>query len=312
MTMLVSVVVPCRNAGRWVGDTLRSLASQTEPPHEIIVVDDDSDDDSIAQIAECGVGARILHASFHNAAAARDLGIREATGDWIAFQDAHDVWHADHLEQAHHWLRCSQDVAYVSSVDLLHPDGKIERNPHETPFSAPRTGLSSEDFIDSYGQSFFFPNITKVILRERLFEVGLHDQQLPCRHDLDLWLRVIHGHTWCFNPKATAIFRLPTGSDISADVVRTSFYNLKVLVKNRPLYEGRRLDYLLRRAARRAAASAVAAARDPREIELTLSLARPWLTRWEWALCQLGRASPAPFRHVHRLRRWARGLRGRR
>ena len=44
--MQISVVIPCHNAGRWIGETLRSVAAQTLAPHEVIVVDDASTDDS--------------------------------------------------------------------------------------------------------------------------------------------------------------------------------------------------------------------------------------------------------------------------
>jgi glycosyltransferase involved in cell wall biosynthesis len=49
--MRISVIIPCRNAGRWIAHTLRSVAAQTYPAYEVIVIDDASTDDSISATA---------------------------------------------------------------------------------------------------------------------------------------------------------------------------------------------------------------------------------------------------------------------
>jgi glycosyltransferase involved in cell wall biosynthesis len=98
--MRISVIMPCHNAGRWIGEALQSTSIQTRPPDEVIVIDDASTDDSVEQIKNSGVAVQLLRTNCRNAAAARNLGIEAATGDWLAFLDADDVWYPQHLERA--------------------------------------------------------------------------------------------------------------------------------------------------------------------------------------------------------------------
>ncbi|MGH7215474.1 MAG: glycosyltransferase family 2 protein, partial [Tepidisphaeraceae bacterium] len=58
--MRVSVIIPCYNAGPWIGEALRSTAVQTYPPHEVIVIDDGSTDDSIERVQTSGVAVKLL------------------------------------------------------------------------------------------------------------------------------------------------------------------------------------------------------------------------------------------------------------
>lgn len=95
----ISVVIPCYNAASFLGETLRSVLAQTQPPREVIVVDDGSTDDS-ARIAESfGPPVRVLRQANGGAAVARNTGVTAATGDWIAFLDADDLWHPQRLER---------------------------------------------------------------------------------------------------------------------------------------------------------------------------------------------------------------------
>lgn len=83
----ISVVIPCRNAAKTVGDAVRSALAQGLPPREVIVVDDGSEDASAAEAALAG--ARVLRAPRRlNAGGARNLGLEAASGQLVAFLDA--------------------------------------------------------------------------------------------------------------------------------------------------------------------------------------------------------------------------------
>jgi glycosyltransferase involved in cell wall biosynthesis len=85
--MRFSVVIPCRNGERVVGDAVRSALAQTMPPAEVIVVDDASTDRT-AEVAR-EAGARVLvNARRRNAGGARNAGIETAAADAYAFMDA--------------------------------------------------------------------------------------------------------------------------------------------------------------------------------------------------------------------------------
>lgn len=95
----VSVVIPCYNAARFLPEALHSAVTQTHPPLEVLVIDDGSTDAS-AQVAEnFGAPVRVLRQANQGEAVARNRGFDEASGEWIAFLDADDVWHPTKLER---------------------------------------------------------------------------------------------------------------------------------------------------------------------------------------------------------------------
>src|SRR5262245_41477666 len=113
--MKFSVIMPCHNASAWITDALVSADAQLYQPHEIIVIDDASTDDSLVKIAKSGIDVKILHTNYRNAAAARAHGIAQATGDWIAFLDADDIWYPHHLQRARDMLQNTDDVGFLAN-----------------------------------------------------------------------------------------------------------------------------------------------------------------------------------------------------
>lgn len=88
----VSVVIPCYNASRFLRETLDSAIGQTHPPLEILVIDDGSTDDSANIARSYGPPVRVISQPNQGESVARNRGIDEARGEWIAFLDADDVW----------------------------------------------------------------------------------------------------------------------------------------------------------------------------------------------------------------------------
>lgn len=129
----ISVVIPCYNAAAFVGGTIRCALTQTRPPLEVIVVDDGSTDNSAAAAGAFGAPVRVIRQANGGAAEARNTGIRNATGDWIAFLDADDTWTPDRLEHLVPALvAAGPDVVCVfNDLFFVHPDGS--RTERETP-----------------------------------------------------------------------------------------------------------------------------------------------------------------------------------
>ena len=92
---MISVVIPVFNGAAYVGQAIESVLNQTPPPDEIVVVDDGSSDSTAEVVQRYPV-------QFHRQAnqgpgAARNLGIRESSGEFLAFLDADDLWLPDKL-----------------------------------------------------------------------------------------------------------------------------------------------------------------------------------------------------------------------
>lgn len=99
--MKVSVIVPCWNGARYLGACLDSLLAQTERDFEAIVIDDGSQDGSLAlarDYAQRDARVRVLHQANSGVSAARNAGLAQAQGEWIAFVDSDDLLPPDALE----------------------------------------------------------------------------------------------------------------------------------------------------------------------------------------------------------------------
>lgn len=232
--MRFSVVIPCHNAERWIEAALQSVANQTFAPHEIIVVDDASTDASLAVIEGVGFPVSLIRVNASNAAVARNSGIEAATGDWIAFLDADDIWYPNHLARAAELLRHGRDIAFMSNHDWIGLDQEVlpMREEYCCKLPAPSSEMSADDYYRIVEQGFHFGHSTVMYRRDRIFEAGLFDPAQKRRHDIDLWLRVIAGGTWTYDTVVSAGYRRHTPGSISRNELECDYYYIRAMVKN--------------------------------------------------------------------------------
>lgn len=100
MPQSISVVIPTYNYGEFIATAIRSALSQTHPPNEIIVVDDGSTDDTRESVSQFGESVKYIHQANQGVSVARNRGVEESSGDFIAFLDADDFWEPTCLETA--------------------------------------------------------------------------------------------------------------------------------------------------------------------------------------------------------------------
>ena len=300
--MRVSVIIPCHNAEAYIGEALRSVAEQTRPPDEIIVVDDGSTDGSVRCVEESGIDLTLLRASHGNAAASRNDGIEAASGDWIAFQDADDVWYPHHLERAMALLEESDDVAFQSNGDLIRADAHVPR-PNRWPIAEPTSGLPAAKFVDFFRQHLSFVMPSVVVRRDVLIECGMFDPALPRRHDMDMWLRVTEGRTWAYDPGAHVAYRADTPGSVSrTNLASSEYWHLKMLLRHRDAYAGEAMEGLVRRGARATMNSALTDG-GPDDVQRARDLAWPHLTLRQRALYHAALMWPSMFATLNRSRR---------
>jgi glycosyltransferase involved in cell wall biosynthesis len=111
--MRVSVVIPCYNAEPFLGEAIESVLRQTVPPGEVIVIDDGSIDRSVAVAQSFGAAVRVIQHANGGPSLARNRGIEEARGEWIAFLDADDLWLPEKMEKQLALLEGQEEVACV-------------------------------------------------------------------------------------------------------------------------------------------------------------------------------------------------------
>jgi glycosyltransferase involved in cell wall biosynthesis len=120
---LVSVVIPVRNGARYLGEAIESVLGQGREV-EVIVVDNGSMDGSQALAQSFGSPVRVMDEPQPGAAAARNAGVRQARGEYLAFLDADDVWMQGKLQRQLAELEAREDLDMVFSFgeNFLSPE----------------------------------------------------------------------------------------------------------------------------------------------------------------------------------------------
>lgn len=181
----VSVVIPAHDRAWALPACLDSVLAQTLPPLEVLVVDDHSADDTAAVLARyAGRGVRHLRlAHGRGAQAARNLGIREARGEWIAFQDSDDQWLPRKLELQ---LQALQ-VAGGGENLVVHGDALIREGGHDRAWRLPLVeGDARAALLLQPGP--VFPAL--LAPRRALLEAGGLDEACPAYQEWDTALRL--------------------------------------------------------------------------------------------------------------------------
>lgn len=126
---LVSIIVPCYNAEKYIGQAIESTLNQTLVDFEVIIINDGSTDGSEEVIKRyCSLDPRITYYNQANSGVsrARNAGIEKAQGDYIAFLDADDAWEPENLEIKIKALAENPDINWAFS-DMYLADEALNK-----------------------------------------------------------------------------------------------------------------------------------------------------------------------------------------
>jgi len=217
-----SVVIPLFNKAPHVEAAVRSALEQTLPPREVIVIDDGSTDGSLEIVRSIRHPAlKLLTRSPPGPGgyAARNLGIRSAEGEWVAFLDADDCWHPDHLEalSAAAGAVAAPIGCLFGAFDMVAPDRRW-RYPQSGRFLRPGRPLPLETILRAWLHSRNCPIWTgaAAFRRQLLLDAGLFpDQGVRRGGDKDLWLRALALADAAYSPRVTADFHQASVNRVS-------------------------------------------------------------------------------------------------
>ncbi|NJO35521.1 MAG: glycosyltransferase family 2 protein [Rhodospirillales bacterium] len=118
--MKASVIMPVYNGSQYLAAAFESVLAQTYPLHEIIVIDDGSTDSSPDILRSYGDRLRVTRQDNQGIAAARNVGLRQVTGDVINFIDQDDLWPAGRTEALVRALQSDPDALVAAGqVEIL-------------------------------------------------------------------------------------------------------------------------------------------------------------------------------------------------
>ena len=200
--MKASVIIPTYNRGPNVTRAIASVLAQTLPVDEVIVVDDGSTDGT-ADAVRAQFGSRVNLFAQKNAgvSAARNRGIHEAHGEWVAFLDSDDVWLPTKMERQREALDKFGPEFGACFTNNLHdgcpgmPSSRFKEVSFE---GAPGFGIL-EDPI-RYTMSGIQPFQTSSLLTKRTLvqELGGFDEGMAIGEDTDLFFRLSFRTKFCY------------------------------------------------------------------------------------------------------------------
>jgi glycosyltransferase involved in cell wall biosynthesis len=190
--MKISAVLPYYNGKKFLTKCLSSLFSQTFPVHEIIFVDDFSSDNglSIAQELQKQNAVRIKiieNRQNRGSSFCRNIGIKEASGDYILFLDQDDYLDLNYVEEigTHLIKHLGEGIAAIhTSYFIVDESGK---KTNEISYEE----INSEEFLGyQFIRNRILSNSGTIIKKSILDQTGLYDENLKFSQDWDLWLRI--------------------------------------------------------------------------------------------------------------------------
>lgn len=180
-----SVVIPVYNRRELIERAIGSVLLQIVAPREIIVVDDGSEDGMSDFVRSQFPRVKVLTQQRSGVSAARNFGVVESQGEWIAFLDSDDEWLPAKIQMQEQWLQnnpeirvCHCDEIWIRKGVRINP--KIRHKKH-----------GGWIFHHCLPLCVISPSAV-VIHRDVFKEVGTFDETLPVCEDYDLWLRMTH------------------------------------------------------------------------------------------------------------------------
>jgi len=204
---LVSVILPVYNGEAWIARAIESVLSQTYQRFELIVVDDGSTDGTRRMIDSFGNRLRRVEQPNRGVYAARNLGVRHARGELIAFIDADDVWLPERLAlQVPRMERAEVGLVFG---DALHvrPDGQ-RTSLSCFRVSPPWRGRAASALV----RCNFVPTITVLVRRRCLEEIGGFAETEPLSADYLAWFGIALRHSIDYVEQPIAHYTVRPGS----------------------------------------------------------------------------------------------------
>ena len=199
----VSVIIPSYNRKAYIQESIESVRKQSCQDFEIIVVDDGSTDGTLDLLRAYGDAISLIEQKHAERAAARNKGIEQSKGDYIAFLDSDDVWLPDKLALQVEIMERSPHIVCVYGACL-----RMDAKSQSLPTARRQTrGFSGDIFLKLLKRNFI-PSPTPLV-RRSCFEKGIRfkPRHIPYE-DWGCWLQIALQGDFCFIPQTLASYRV--------------------------------------------------------------------------------------------------------
>jgi glycosyltransferase involved in cell wall biosynthesis len=221
----ISIILNLYNSAQFIAGAINTLQNQTFKDFEIIAVDDGSNDNSLELITAM-TDARIKVYSYPNGgiAKSRNRGLAKATGEFVAFLDHDDLWHAQKLEKQWQLLTQHPDAGFAYSwVNIISETGTLIRR-------CQATQADGDIYTRLLARNFLYTASNPLLRRRTIMAVGGFDEEIYGADEWDLFLRMAKHAPVVVSPYHHIYYRVVKGSG-SARVEKLEQGCLKVIDK---------------------------------------------------------------------------------
>ena len=240
MPPTVSIIIPAFNRASTICSAIESVLRQTYTDFELLIVDDGSTDDTMARVAEISDPRIRALANPENmgASAARNTGIRNARGTWIAFQDSDDEWLPEKLEKQMQRLASKGDdhVACYCGMIIVGDHSQTTRERRQVRY-IPRVKLTKLEgnILPTVLTTSPASTQTLIVRRDILEEIGGFDEDLPALVDWDCVLRLASRWSFAFVDEPLVLQYFSENS-ITRSRSNRAIARRKIIEKNKSLW----------------------------------------------------------------------------
>jgi glycosyltransferase involved in cell wall biosynthesis len=223
-TPAVSVIIPTHNRAGWVVQAVESVLKQSFDDWELIVVDDGSSDETWAVLKPFRDRIRYLYQSNRGVSSARNLGLKKAEGEWLAFLDSDDLWMPEKLERQMDFFSNHPEALICQTAELWLRNGR-RVNPRKK-----HQKFSGDIFAPSLKLCLVSPSAV-MIHRDLFQKVGFFDESFPACEDYDLWLRISARHPIYLMDQTLVIKRGGHPDQLSRTIPSLDRLRIQALIK---------------------------------------------------------------------------------
>ncbi len=211
-----SVIIPAYNCGKSITQTLNSVINQEYSNIEIVVIDDGSTDSTYTFIQSTFPNIKLISQSNGGPSVARNTGIKNASGKFVAFLDADDLWEPFHLKNAFDILNTHPQLKWYCSAWAVYEDGAIVR---PKIFQGAENGIIANYFSATH--NLYLVHTCCIIIERPVFDsIGDFKTEFKRGEDVDMWSRVAAKHvTLGYSKKVSAYYNRSVDDSLTRSVL---------------------------------------------------------------------------------------------
>lgn len=235
----ISVIIPTYNRKSLVLEAVQSVLAQEPKNYEVIVVDDGSVDGTVEFLSDLHLPISVIQKQNGGVSSARNVGIKAARGEFVAFLDSDDLWLPGILKAQSEFLDSHPEIYLVYTDQYIESEDK----------RLEKTRFNLEPMTPEQKRKFDRPSfvtqqipihISAVMIRKSVFnEIGFFNEDLKVHEDTDIYNRISEKHELGFIDTPLSIFRWEKDPEhlLKADARDLFFSDARKYLR---LYEERR------------------------------------------------------------------------